>query len=60
MARADDIEDILLRLADEAVEMSIHEVETWAGAPMSKETRLDVIGSDVTFYERVVLQKYHC
>lgn len=55
----DDIQGILVGLTDDSVEVSIDHGQTGARSPVSKESRFDIVGRDVAFYENIVLQEYH-
>ena len=56
---ADDVEHLLVGLADETVEVRVDEGETWAGTPVTEQTVLDIIGNDVAFDKGIVLQEDH-
>lgn len=59
MAWTNDVEHFEITVANEFVEVSINEGETRAGAPMAKETVLDVIRGEITVKKNVVLEEYH-
>src|SRR5690348_16999318 len=43
-------------LSNQAVEMNIDEIKSWSGAPMSEQTRLDMLGLQRLAKQRVVVQ----
>ena len=59
VAGADDVEHLLLGLADQPVEVRVDERESGAGTPVTEETVLDVVGGDVALDEGVVLEEDH-
>lgn len=46
---ADDVEDVEVVFDDCSIEMSVNESETWAGAPVTEKTILDVVWFKFTF-----------
>lgn len=54
-----DIQGVLVGLTNNSVEVSIYHRQSRACSPVSKESRLDIIGRNVAFYEDVVLQEDH-
>ena len=56
VARAGDVDDVEVPLADDAVEMHVDEVQAGGGAPMAQEPRLDVVERQRLCQERVVKQ----
>ena len=59
VARAYDVEGVDVGLADETVDVSVYERETWTGSPVTEKSGLDVVGGDVTLNKGVVLEEDH-
>jgi hypothetical protein len=59
MSRANDVEHVLLRLANQAVRVRINEGETWTGSPMAEKTGFDVLSAYLAFEEGIILEKDH-
>src|SRR5699024_10463993 len=54
--RTGQVDHLGLALADEPVEMDIDEAESWRGAPVPEQARLDVVRLQRAFEQRVLLQ----
>ena len=59
MSGANDVEGVDVGLADETVDVSVYERETWTGSPVTEKSGLDVVGGDVTLNKGVVLEEDH-
>lgn len=59
MSGADDVEHVLLGLADETVRVGIGEGKTWTRSPVAEEAELDVLCADLAVQEGVLLEEDH-
>ena len=59
VSRADDVKGIDAGLADETVDVGVDKREAGARSPVTEETGLDIVGSDIALDESVVLEEDH-
>ncbi len=56
VARTDNVNCVEVVLLDDAVQMGVDEIQSWRGAPVPKEARFDVLESQRSSQERIVVQ----
>ena len=55
MARANNKDNVLIRLGDEVIEMRIDKGQARASAPMAQKAGLDVVEGEVSFEKDIFL-----
>src|SRR5580658_4152131 len=58
MAGSDDVDHVEGAFVDQPVEMGVDEIQAGRRSPMSEQARLDVVGSQRPFEQRIVLEIY--